>query len=147
MSHYYFDRIPDPYAKLDRVRDLSRLSVDVSYTDKHFLKTLCPEKGLFNRMIAAFFASVAQEARESNLRHYDPQQSTELIRIINHRCQPRRCTPAAIAGKTVGSITPGGTPGAYLSAPCGLLIPEHLACPYQRGQGGEQESPVNQNPS
>lgn len=107
----FLHRLPSPYAGLDPVRDLSRLSADISYTDIRYLKHICPEKGLLNRMAQCFFASVAAEARHLNLNYYTPATANELQRIIADRCDfTRRCSTPPTDGSGHDPNEPGTTP-------------------------------------
>ena len=118
---YHLDRIPNPYAHLDKDRDLSRLSADISYADKAYLHKLFPERGLFNRLTQVYFNSIVEEAKELNLKHYTPDNVNTLIELIR-----RRCTPFELTRKEYDGYDPRRTPGIR-NGPTGCVVKcEHL---------------------
>lgn len=78
-----------------REANLSRLSADISYEDKEFLRRLYPARGLFNRLTQIFFHSLIEELKQNGITTYTPENADAVARII-----ARRCTPPATVGST-----------------------------------------------
>ncbi len=63
--------IPNPYIK-DGVSssDLVRIQADVSYADRNLLRSICPEQGIYNFVIANFVIKLCHELRKQNITDY-----------------------------------------------------------------------------
>lgn len=135
---YHLDRIPNPYAHLDKDRDLSRLSADISYEDKAFLRRIFPEKGLFNRLTQVFFHSLVIEAKQLNITYYTPENVEHLIELIRQRCEPGRCTATQLTGQKSDGYDAGRI-ARVCDGPAGSHeFVEHPTSEPSKGQSSEE---------
>jgi hypothetical protein len=98
MHHSVDHILPNPYEGLNaeqRAVLLSRLSADISYEDKTYLKRIFPARGLFNRITQIFIHSIVEELKQNGITTYTPENADTARRII-----ARRCTVAATARDT-----------------------------------------------
>lgn len=96
MPHSVDHILPNPYRHLNaeqRDAQLSRLSADVSYEDKEYIRRIFPAKGLFNRTVQIFFHSIVTELKANGITTYTPENADFAARLI-----ARRCTVASPAG-------------------------------------------------
>jgi len=121
-----------PYTGLNRDTELSRLSADIAFIDKHLIKTVCPVNGLLMQMTQLFFASVCHELRTKNITHYTPENESELINII------RRRTATLIDPKTIARDGGGGVEGAHEASTGTQLVLGHSPLEDQEGKSGAE---------
>lgn len=79
---YWTDALPRPYSTSDRLRELSRLSADIPYTDKNLIKSVCPKKGVLNQVTQCFFSAICENLREQQITYYSPEHESYLIDLI-----------------------------------------------------------------
>ncbi len=86
MPHTIHHLPPCPYEHLNKDLHLSRLSADISYADKEFIKTVLPVNGLLNRITQLFFHSLIQEAKYHGITTHTPENADAFVRLIARRC-------------------------------------------------------------
>lgn len=82
-STHFHQLLPQPYRELDQIRELSRLSADIPYSDKELIKLVCPKKGILMQITQVFFHRLCEEMRHQKLTHYTPENERQFITIIN----------------------------------------------------------------
>jgi len=82
-STHFHQLLPQPYRELDQIKELSRLSADIPYSDKELIKLVCPKKGILMQITQVFFHRLCEEMRLNNLTHYTPQNEQHFIAIVN----------------------------------------------------------------
>ena len=115
MPHSIDHILLNPYRHMNaeqRETNLSRLSADISYEDKEFVRRIFPAKGLFNRLTQIFFHSLVEELKAKNITTYTPENADEFARIINRRCTfTGGCAASPTVGQTDARNDPGGIAG------------------------------------
>lgn len=133
MTPRHHQHLPLPYAHLDPVRDLSRLSADISYADKALIKNICPKRGILNQIAQNVYSSICNNLRNHGITHYSPQHELQFIELVTRGCtalesfQPR---PWEYGLRPVTGAHPT-LAGRYLE----FRYPEE---PTHRGEGGEE---------
>lgn len=108
--HYYHQALPQPYEHLHQVRELSRLSADVSYVDIGLIKSICPKKGIINQLTQIFISTLANKLREENITCYTPKNESRLIELITSVSDFGRCPVVEPIGQTSPRDDGSGTP-------------------------------------
>ena len=142
--HYphFDDRLPLPYLHLDSVRDLSRLSADISVQDKNLIKHVCPKKGILNQITQNLFASIAKHLRQNGITYYSPEHEAYLVRLIS-----RGCSTIESAEHRPNGLLPGGTTSADYTTPRDFIVSPQSPQSPQRPEGDQAESTVESSAS
>lgn len=91
MQANFHQDLDQPYRPLyiDFDRQMSRLSADISYEDKHLIKMVCPKKGILNQITQLFFESICRELKQNGITHYSPANERKFIELIRRRTTPK----------------------------------------------------------
>lgn len=102
---YHHQDLPLPYDHLDRDRDLSRLSADISYTDKALIRGICPKQGILNQLTQCFFNAICNNLRKNGHTYYAPDHERYFIQLILRGCTAIELAQPAPFGHVHGGIT------------------------------------------
>mgnify|MGYP001563699474 CR=1 FL=1 len=95
--------IPNPYIKNGVTSsDLVRIQADVSYEDRNFLRSICPEQGVYNFIVANFIIKLCHELRQRNITDY-ARESDFKSAITNLRLD--------LGGTATGGLSNGTSSG------------------------------------
>ena len=108
MPHTLHHLPPCPYKGMNKELHLSRLSADISYEHKEFLKTILPVNGILNRITQLFFVSLIEEAKYHGIKYYTPENADALGRLIARRCTFVEPAVAELQGPITGGTTGEG---------------------------------------
>lgn len=123
-----------PYKAVPEV-EKSKLQAMVKTTDKHFLQSIHPERGILLYAVERLVHAIVDDLKKENITHYSPENATRLVKLINDRTALR--TADQISGPNVSRGTAGTPEGAKSSA----NLPANLSkTPKSRGaKGGKKE--------
>jgi hypothetical protein len=133
MTPRHHQNLPLPYDHLDVVRDLSRLSADISYSDKALIKGVCPKKGILNQITQNFFASLCHNLRKNGLTHYSPHNEQQFIELV-----ARGCTAIESIVPRHGKYGLRNTPTACAKSPRCEFEHRYLEESVDQGESGQQ---------
>lgn len=102
---YHHQDLPLPYDHLNRDRDLSRLSADISYVDKELIRGICPKQGILNQLTQVIFSSICTNLRNNGITYYSPDHERYFIQLLLRGCAAIELAKPAPFGYVDGGIT------------------------------------------
>jgi len=94
-----------PYRNLPEV-EKSKVQALVKTTDKLFLQSIHPERGLLLYAVERLVHALVDDLKKENITHYTPENATRLVKLINNR------TALRTTDQSSGPNECGGTAGA-----------------------------------